>query len=153
MKKWVLIVFLTTGLQVARAETSCQALVGTCVYYDCLSKTLACSRSNYLLSFGEKYCKKFQERRARFSSNGKKFLKSVQSCLQVKLEQDSDELVCKNSKALAAQHHVACYREHKFCNLKFMDQYLVVQTILKPVLVDSVFRDVAHKIVADCHRQ
>jgi hypothetical protein len=152
MKNWVLIIFLSGLFNQAVAETACHALIGSCDYYTCISDSLKCNKSNYFTSFGNRFCRKFGQRRSLFSKQGKTFLKSVQRCLQIKMESDSEKLVCQNSKNLAAVHHVACYKVNKFCELKLSDKFRVVQIILKPVLTDSVFRKVAHNILANCHR-
>lgn len=153
MKSWICgFIFLVGFVRPAVAGTACQDRVGRCSYYSCLAKTLNCRSSNYIISFGEKYCKKFDQRQNWFSSRGQRFLNNIRSCLQVNLEKESEILSCRNSKTLAAQHHVECYRENKFCELRLSDQLLIVDTIIKPVIVDPVFQKVAHDILSNCHK-
>ena len=153
MKTWIFgIIFLISFVSPAMAGTACQRRVGSCAYYSCLAKELNCRSSNYIVSFGEKYCKKFDQRRGWFSRRGQRFLKNIRSCLQVNLEKESEILSCRNSKIVAARHHVDCYRENRFCDLSFSDKFLVVETILKPVLIDPVFQSVAHDILSSCHK-
>jgi len=57
---FTMVIILTFAAGLALAEVSrCTPLIGRCSYYSCLSQELSCTSQDYPLSFGGKYCAKF----------------------------------------------------------------------------------------------
>ena len=150
MKKWILTLSFLVSYE-GWSQSVCSPLLNYCSYYTCASRTLACKSSGYLESFGQKYCGRFEDREQNFSSRGKRFLAKVSLCLRNDIEENFNKLNCSNVKPIAADSHVKCYVSLGFCNLSFMDQYRIFQTVLKPVLTDRTFQKVAFRISRKCN--
>ena len=149
MKTWVFGIIFLISLQ-SWSQSVCAPLLNYCSYYTCVARDLGCSNSNYLLSFGKKYCSRFESRENRFSSHGQKFLEKVSVCLRQKIEAHYEKLSCSNVKSYSASSHVGCYVASGFCRLSFGDKLEILHTVLKPALFDPTFQRVAHRLTKVC---
>jgi hypothetical protein len=84
--------------------------LGACEFYPKLAHTLECSSENYLSSFAEHYCRKFDKNISAFSPQGQKTLSEIKLCLQMALV-DQVGLTCDNVRSIALQSHIDCYRQ------------------------------------------
>jgi hypothetical protein len=147
-KYLILAIFSAFLIQPAHAYQAAENL-GTCSYYDALSSELSCSNeTGYLMQFGARYCHQFDENFSRFSLNGQRVLTEIRTCLQEELEK-TPELTCGNVKAVAAESHVYCYRQARFCQMSFLDQFTLMQ-IVAPAILDPDLRAAVKRIEREC---
>lgn len=114
------------------AGATCRSDIRSCTVYSCLADELRCSSKNYLLRFGEHYCKQFlkPEVKKSFSKAGGLVVANIRLCLQNELVNDA-RLNCRTSKSLAQEHHLRCYVAAGFCELGFSDKYVILQQVYK----------------------
>lgn len=110
-------------------------------YRNCLAQRYDCKNSEggeheYALTFGEKYCNRYNEKYSYFSSYGQKWIDSVRKCLQEKLVlkiRPYDDYNCSEIKDYAFESHIDCYTSppgHEgFCSLPWKDYLKVLWTI------------------------
>ena len=144
-----LFIFLSSSTALA----ACYSDIESCAVYPCLAEELRCSPKNYLLRFGERYCQQFlkPEVRKAFSAKGRKTVDQIRLCLQEELVNDS-RLICRNSKALAQEHHFDCYLSSGFCELSLRDKGRIVRQIYKE-LKDAAFARTSRKIAIACGKR
>jgi hypothetical protein len=140
-------IFAAPHAEASRASSK----LGTCEYYDSLSSELNCHDDGYLLKFGAHYCRAFEKNIERFSASGNQVLSVIRNCLQEELEKAPD-LTCENVKSVAAQSHVPCYREAKFCDMNLWDQFVLME-IVAPALMDPDLRAAVKRIEKECLRE
>ena len=115
----VIVIFISTAQPASSQE--CVYDFSECKYYCEVHERLGCSRSNYFLSFGHRYCLQFLQRAREFSPQGRKILGQIRSCLIQNIQNDS-ALTCSNSWQRAKASHFECYTKMGFCNLHWKDR-------------------------------
>lgn len=105
---------------------ACHAPVAEdCSFYrTCLEATRPCGEDGYALGFGERLCYAFLADDARFSAEGRAWLREVRPCLQRGLVPSLDDhAACDESYERAMSSHVACYTDeaHAICDLPLGD--------------------------------
>ena len=118
---------------------SCYNPQGNCMWYhECLEKRFSCleSSNDYAISYGEKYCKLFEENSHKFSLNAQSWIKNVKLCLQIQLvseiKQYSDSN-CSEIQRIAFISHTSCYLRPNgksgICYLSFKDWWNIFFTM------------------------
>ena len=78
-----------TGIPTTTLPPECYSPSGdSCDWYrNCLEKKHPCEASSnaYAITYAEKFCRLFNEKRAKFSADGQKWMDGVRKCLQVAL--------------------------------------------------------------------
>lgn len=131
----------------------CYIPAGTdCSWYkECLETRIACESTNerYAITYAEKYCKRYDDRYARFSDKGKVWIGAVRKCLQKSLAYvmyPQSEVTCGSVKDTAFLSHINCYRNPapgiSFCDLSLSDQLRVFWTI-KGALLEEFTKTVS----------
>jgi len=125
-----LILFFIFCIQAsAWAGSTCSEINNDCEYYSCVAETKHCSKSSYLLRFGQRYCLRYNERRSAFSASGIKWIEDVRSCLIRRMSFYESILSCRDLKSQAFMDHIPCYLESGFCDLSKSDRFQVLKTI------------------------
>ncbi|XP_078357848.1 uncharacterized protein LOC144642693 isoform X1 [Oculina patagonica] len=83
-------------------------------YQNCLEKKYPCEASSYpyAITYAEKYCRLFLERRNKFSADAQKWMDGVRKCLQVALVpllRTDNKPTCKEIREIAFASHTPCY--------------------------------------------
>lgn len=104
--------------------------IETCEYYKAKSQELKCESTNYLTSFGYKYCRAFFNAQSRLSPEGVEAFTKIRPCLIEALEEQKN-LTCNNVKKIAKKTHVICYLEGGFCNLNDLDKNVIYTAALR----------------------
>jgi len=114
-------------------------------YRNCLEKKHPCEASSnaYAITYAEKFCKLFDERRAKFSADAQKWMDGVRKCLQVSLVplmRPWDDSTCEEIRAKAFASHTPCYLEPdkdvpSICDLDYL-QYVKIFWTIKGSFID-----------------
>ena len=83
-------------------------------YRSCLEKKYPCEASSnaYAITYAEKFCRMFEERRAKFNADAQKWMDGVRKCLQVALVplmRPWNNPTCEEIRAKAFASHTPCY--------------------------------------------
>jgi hypothetical protein len=96
-----------------------------CAFYrTCLEAARPCGDDGYALGFGERFCHAFLQDDARFSTEGRAWLRDVRPCLQRALVPSlAERPACSEAYDRAMSSHVACYTQeaHSICDLPLGD--------------------------------
>lgn len=148
MKKLLLIfasLFLSSTFNAAYAYNCEQPVENDCFFYvECLEEKFECGYTGYPVSYGFKFCRKFQKAK-RFSPRGKAWITSTMLCLQKALVPFANDSYPVNEKACGAVEdwgfstHSACYTEHEnsFCFLGPLDLMNAINVIGPGALVGN----------------
>lgn len=124
--KWIVLTLLSFNVF---ATSDCTQYANDCEYYSCVSDSKHCPDSSYPVSFGKRYCLRYEERMGRFSDAGRIWIEEVRKCLIRDMETFESDLTCSQLRKRAFKGHVPCYVESGFCNLSVKDKARVVKTI------------------------
>lgn len=146
-----LLLFISISGFLGFAEASvCAEEVGSCSYYTCKSKALSCSPTDYPIKMGKHYCDKFSAYEKSMSTQGKKFVTNLRSCLQLEMEKLGDSLNCNNSYTFSKEHHVRCYLENGFCHLNVWDKLIILRVTFDAITKDELMKSTTDEINAYC---
>lgn len=96
---------------------------GECAYYLFQDSLRECGKRGYLLRYGYKYCDFFLNQHLdRFSTEGKQWALDLGYCLQMKIDEFSDTLSCRELKKAARKTHLPCLLESGYLDLDQKDQ-------------------------------
>ena len=132
-------------------------------YRNCLEKKYLCEASSnaYAITYAEKFCRMFEERRAKFNANGAKWMDGVRKCLQVSLVpllRPWNNPTCKEIRAKAFASHTPCYLKPdkdvpSICDLDY-SEYLKIFWTIKGTFVnlDTAWESLKGfwNIIAEC---
>lgn len=114
----------------------------SCLFYtDCMEAKIRCGASGYALDYGAKYCKKYQNRLASFTSQGQQWIHKTMNCLQKALVaplQNCDN-TCANLRQIAFNSHPSCYISSGVCDLPADDWYYIFTTVAKDLFTIDGF--------------
>uniref|UniRef100_A0A1I7ZE63 Uncharacterized protein n=1 Tax=Steinernema glaseri TaxID=37863 RepID=A0A1I7ZE63_9BILA len=99
-----------------------------CQAYDCFEDTVRCGEDSYLLKYGGKYCRKFNdpETTKSFSPIGREFLDCTTTCLKHFMQNYINSTSrrppysssqCSDLEKAAFDSHVKCYLDCDFCTV------------------------------------
>jgi hypothetical protein len=145
---WHLLLILFFGGVVSTAQP-CVQDQSECAYYCQAGEGLGCDPSNYLFSFGHKYCALYLENEKIFSAQGQASLQKIRPCLIDFLKSHERDLTCANVGSMAVESHVACYVENGFCELPWSDKLRVVK-IAGFETVDASSLDLFEELIKAC---
>ncbi len=119
----------------------CQPSQDNCDYYSCLENQTQCGRKGYLLQFGKKNCERYLTNQ-KFSSNTlKAWYPKARKCLQEQLDanmkSDSPAGSCQEIKEIAFDSHLYCFVEAGYCELSWIDQFVVLMVAGTDLLIPS----------------
>ncbi len=140
----ILVVLLTSTRVFAQGINDCE-------FYREQSLAMGCSKGDYLIKFGYKYCKKFQAIQNQFTPAGLKTLDAIRNCLINELDQ-TPGLLCSNMKSVALQSHVKCYVKVGYCSMEKRDRNLIARTVWRE-LIDPEFASVSFQIESACNKR
>ena len=149
MKIFLFMIFLSINTY---SFDECHDLTSDCEFYSCAEKQKHCGKKSYLIGFGHKYCNKFEKRKYKFSSEGKRWIEEVKRCLIRKLDNVENQLSCKRFKKIAIKHHVPCYINSGYCALSKKDKKSVIKNILGSLWRPSLIK-AGLKILSICKNQ
>lgn len=118
--------------------------LGRCEYYAAREREMKCGARGYLMAFGDRYCRRFDDVAMRFSEKGRATLGQIKVCLQWELERAAP-LNCDNVKRIAFESHVGCYSRSQFCRMSFTDK-MILFGVVAPALADPDLRLVAGRL-------
>ena len=96
---------------------------GTCDFYVYEDSVRQCGQRGYLVKFGYKYCNFFLGSHFdKFSEDGRKWALEMGYCLQVKIDEISDSVSCKQLNKLARKSHLLCILESGYLDLSKKDR-------------------------------
>ena len=108
-------------------------------YRNCLEKKYPCEATSnaYAIRYAEKFCSLFDERRAKFSADGQKWMDGVRKCLQVALVpllRPWAKPTCEEIREEAFTSHTPCYLKPdkdvpSICDLDYLQYYKIFWTI------------------------
>ncbi len=110
----------------------------TCNFYVDLERDLKCATnsnegSDYLISFGYRYCGEFLKARNQWNEPLKKWSVKTSQCLQEALANSPEHLTsCRRMEAWAFDTHLSCYQKAGFCSLSKADRGLILEVIGRP---------------------
>ena len=131
-----------TGIPTTSLPPECYSPPGdSCDWYrNCLEKRHPCEASSnaYALTYAEKFCRLFDQRRAKFNADAQQWMDGVRKCLQVSLVplmRPWDDSTCEEIRAKALASHTPCYLEPdkdvpSICDLDYF-QYLQIFWTIK----------------------
>ena len=122
--------------------------INQCDAYRKKSNELQCQDNGYLISFGEKYCRKFVEKNDRFSEYGQAILADIRTCLISGIESE-ESMTCNTAKDLAQIHHYNCYLNSGYCTLNVFDR-LAIGWVVRKELFDKDYIHLINKISTAC---
>jgi hypothetical protein len=141
----IVILFFPSTSTVAK---DCHSDTSICAFYCKANEQLNCETSNYLMSFGYKYCQRFLEKDEIFRPHTRHVLSKIRTCLVQKLA-TAESLTCENAAPVAIQSHVDCYVNNGFCDIQFRDR-LVIFWEIKSELPDPEFQASMRQILRKC---
>ncbi len=176
IKKWVLAAVLTLTAVLVAAAVSFAAPHPNriyerppddeCGYYSALASRLQCRNDNYLIAFGNHYCRYFIKHDENYSYSGLVVLQKIRRCLIGALQQgdeagltknnsaarpgeSSAPLTCENVGPFALQSHAACYIDNDFCTLGPLDQTRIAVGLRREIF-SREFQPVIQTILSHC---
>ena len=111
------------------SKSDCSGLTNTCDFYLCLEEEFLCGRKGYPLSFGYKFCKKYEQNLEYFSDSGIQWVDKTRSCLIDKLILLKNVNSCRDLKKQAFKQHSGCYFQSGYCRLSQADKEVVIYTL------------------------
>lgn len=102
-------------------QSPCRFDGSVCDYYCSKALELGCTKSNYLVGFGQKYCKSYIRNAGEFTPSGREVLAKIRQCLIADLKSKSD-LSCQNAESYGLHSHFGCYTESGYCALSLGDK-------------------------------
>lgn len=151
---WGMVSFLRFALIILVLVSSSMALadvgseLSVCDAYLNKERELGCTKRNYLVRFGFKYCRAFVEQNDRFTEHGQMVTRQIRECLVRELE-TNEKMVCRNALVLSVKAHVGCYVDSGFCDLGFLDQWIILENIW-PELLNKRMRNSSLEILRLC---
>ena len=130
-----------TGIPTTSLPLECYSPAGdSCDWYrNCLEKKYPCEASSnaYAIKYAEKFCRMFEERRAKFSADGQKWMDGVRKCLQVALVPELRPWAnptCQKIRERAFDSHTSCYLKPdkdvpSICDLDYAEYVKIFWTI------------------------
>ena len=130
-----------TGIPTTSLPPECYSPSGdSCDWYrNCLEKKYPCEASSnaYAITYAATFCRLFEERRAKFSSEGQQWMDGVRKCLQVALVpllRPWANPTCKEIRERAFASHTPCYLEPdkdvpSICDLDYVEKVKIFWTI------------------------
>ena len=132
-------------------------------YRNCLEKKYPCEASSnaYAITYAEKFCRMFEERRAKFNADAQKWMDGVRKCLQVALVplmRPWNNPTCEEIRAKAFASHTPCYLKPdkdvpSICDLDY-SEYLKIFWTIKGTFVnlDTAWESLKGfwNIIAEC---
>ena len=130
-----------TGIPTTSLPPECYSPPGdSCDWYrNCLEKKYSCEASSnaYAITYAEKFCRKYEERRAKFNADGQKWMDGVRKCLQVALVpllRPWANPTCEEIRERAFDSHTPCYLEPdkdvpSICDLDYVQYAKIFWTI------------------------
>ncbi len=103
-----------------------------CEDYKELNYQLNCQAKDYLMSYGYKYCKKFENTiNEKLSAQAQAWSKKTKKCLISNLKDfiKYNSPSCKELSSFAITDHTKCYIESGFCELKKKDKFVIYKSI------------------------
>lgn len=102
-----------------------------CDYYKKKQTALGCSKTNYLVSYGYRYCQIFEKKINRWKNQNKiNWAKKTAQCLQDKIKTNTT-LTCSNIESYAFKTHAQCYVNAGFCDLERLERVSIVLGIIR----------------------
>ena len=108
-------------------------------YRNCLEKKYPCEASSnaYAITYAEKFCRMFEERRSKFNADAQKWMDGVRKCLQVALVplmRPWNNPTCEEIRAKAFASHTPCYLKPdrdvpSICDLDYSEYLKIFWTI------------------------
>ena len=142
--RFIIVAIILCYFQAALSEID----INQCDAYRKKSNELLCNDSGYLVSFGERYCRKFVEKNDLFSEYGQMVLADIRSCLISGIKSE-ENLTCDNAKDIAQEHHYTCYLESGYCSLGFFDR-IEIGWVVRKELFDADYIHLINKISTAC---
>lgn len=130
----------------------CSELSNTCEYYTCLEAQRDCGRFGYPRGFGQKYCLRFEEKKANFSKEGLAFIERTRNCLIEKLESHDLGMSCRKLKKQSFKDHIPCYIEGGYCDLPKSDRKELYKVVWPSLWRGKVIR-AGLKIKKHCRQE
>lgn len=121
----IIIMLLLPLLSFSETPSSCAPSSENCDFYKCESARLGCDQDDYLIQFGDKFCRKYLRNQDEYSSQGERFLIQVRACLQTKLAEQNfsaNKKTCRQMEDFAFLTHTDCYVSSGYCELSKSDQ-------------------------------
>jgi hypothetical protein len=114
-------------------------------YVDCLEEKFECGYTGYPVSYGFKFCRKFQKAE-KFSKRGRAWINSTMLCLQQRLvpfmglNYENNDSACKAIEDWGFSTHASCYTEHEnsFCDLGPIDLAIAMSVIGPGPLIGNI---------------
>ncbi len=125
--KWLPLLFLLSLPVIA--DERCREYADDCEYYSCVSEAKHCGDESYPISFGKRYCLRYESRMDHFTENGKIWINEVKKCLIDEMAKFEEDLTCSQLRKRAFKSHVPCYVKSGFCELSFYDKRMAIKTI------------------------
>ena len=154
--RWKFILFsriLTIGLlystPVSGEIKDCSEFKDDCRYYTCVEANRGCGRFGYPEGFGEKYCKRFDKKKEKFSKEGWAWIEETRNCLIQKLSEADSKLTCRQLKKQSFKDHIPCYLKGGYCDLSKKDRKNLYKVIWPSLWRAKVIR-AGLKIKAQC---
>lgn len=123
--KWIALALLTFSA----FASDCSQYENDCEYYSCVAEAKHCSDASYPVSFGKRYCLRYENQVNRFSDAGKVWIEEVRKCLIKDMSTFENDLSCPQLRKRAFKGHVPCYVESGYCNLGWRDKTQILKTI------------------------
>jgi len=116
---------------------SCSDYIGmdgcaSCEYYFCrdAQRPQPCGEKGYYQGFVGRYCNLFTEATVpRLSPKGQDWIANVRTCLQLSMEEASDDWSCDEVKKFGYDAHPDCYVDTGFCELSITDMIAIFNTV------------------------
>ncbi|KAL7074478.1 hypothetical protein ACQ4LE_006303 [Meloidogyne hapla] len=104
-----------------------------CNAYKCMENVANCGSDGYLIAYGEKNCKNFNEPEIyeRFDESGKKFVNCTGKCLinnmNHYIEKKAGNINCELLKEAGFHSHPKCYLDCGFCQICKTNKYALLR--------------------------
>lgn len=119
----------------------------SCDFYSLKAHALSCASTNYLVRFGDHYCREFEKVEPFFTPGGRNVLNCIRPCLIQALNRP--DLTCSNLQAVAFASHVKCYSGCGFCDLPVSDKMMIGAVVWREFF-NPEFRLVMDKVSEKC---
>lgn len=129
------------------SSTAFASEIEQCEYYPQKARQLGCSKDNYLMKFGYRYCRAFEKRHTKFSDAAQPVLDKIRGCLILQMEKRQP--VCLTAEAHGFNSHVPCYLLNGYCGLSGSDK-LHILWIVRDQVANGNFRKVSSVINKAC---
>jgi hypothetical protein len=127
----------------------CESKTISCDFYRCVEKEMPCGRDGYILGFGERFCRRFDNILDKLSPQGKSWFFTARQCLTKKILSLDKYNSCGEIEEKSYSDHKPCYINSGYCDLSISDKFQIMK-VISPLLLKMNVLIMGEEIQRNC---